>query len=350
MSDDLDPITPQAALDYYLDTRKYDLAEDTYASHRYRLDSFVRWLASEDHSDGEITNMNDVDLRTVHAYRVFKREENWPDEPPCNGPSMQGQVSTLRVFFGHLADIKAVRSDFKERIRLPKLQEGEDVDERTLDAERANAILDHLHRWEYATPHHVAFLLIWRTCCRVGGLRSLDVSDFDRDDRALSFRHRPDEGTPLKNKNGSERDVALKRHVAEVLEEYIDGPHHHSVTDEYGRRPLITTKQGRATTSTLRNWMYRWTQPCRIGEACPDGRDHDECEARRHDRLSHCPFVFSPHPIRAGSITAHRDAGTPREVVSDRGDVSEKILEKHYDQASKRQRVRRRRDFIPEDL
>jgi len=66
--------------------------------------------------------------------------------------------------------------------------------------------------------------------------------------------------------------------------------------------------------------------------------------------LSECPESLSSHPIRAGSITAHREAGTPREVVSDRGDVSEQILEKHYDQASERQRMRRRRDFIPDNL
>ncbi len=44
MSDDLDPITPEAALDYYLDSRRYDLANDTLVHAQYRLESFVRWL------------------------------------------------------------------------------------------------------------------------------------------------------------------------------------------------------------------------------------------------------------------------------------------------------------------
>ncbi|MDS0279362.1 site-specific integrase [Halomicroarcula sp. S1AR25-4] len=350
MSDDLDPITPEAALDYYLDARQYDLADATLSGHKYRLKSFVRWLTSEDYGDGEIVNMNDVDLRAIHAYRVFKREENFPEEDPCNAVSMQGQVSTLRVFFQHLADIKGVPSDFHERIRLPKLQEGEDVDERVLDAERANAILDHLRSWEYATPHHIAFLIFWRTSCRTGGLRALDVEDFDPDEGALAFRHRPKEGTPLKNNMGGERDVSLKPHVAGVIEDYISGPHRDDVTDEYGRNPLITTREGRASAGTIRNWMYFWTQPCRLGEKCPEGRDPDECEATDLHELSKCPVAFSPHPIRSGSITAHRDAGTPRTVVSGRGDVSEKTLEKHYDRASKRERMRRRRDHIPDDI
>lgn len=350
MTEDLDPITPEAALDYYLDSRRYDLSSDTLSSHEYRLQSFVDWLISEDHGEGQIVNMNDVDLRTVHAYRVFKREVNWPDDEPCNAVTMQGQVSTLRVFFEHLSDIRAVPSELHERIRLPKVNDGEDVDERLLEAERANAILDYLYSWEYATAPHVALLLFWRTSSRLGGLRALDLSDFDRDDGALSFRHRPETDTPLKNNTRGERDVSLKPHIVEILEDYIEGPNRHDVTDEYGRAPLITTAQGRPARTTYRNWCYRWTQPYAIGEKCPDERDPDECDATYHDHLSECPFSLSPHPIRAGSITAHRDAGTPREVVSDRGDVSEKILEKHYDQASKRQRMRRRRDFIPDNL
>lgn len=350
MSDDLDPITPEAALDYYLDARRYDLADSTYSTHEYRISSFVQWLTSSDYGTGAVMNMNDVDLRTLHAYRVFKREENWPDDDPCNAVTMQGQVSTLRVFFEHLVDIKAVPSEFHERVRLPKIQEGEDVDERKLSAERAHVILDHLHEWEYAQPYHIVLLVFWRTSCRLGDLRALDLRDFDRDEQALSFRHRPGSETPLKNKKRGERDASLKPHIARILEDYIDGPHRESVQDEYGRVPLITTQYGRPSQTTYRNWIYAWTRPCVIGEQCPDNREPEECEATDHDKMSKCPWSHSPHPVRAGSITAHRDAGTPREVLSDRGDVSEKILEKHYDQASKRQRMRRRRDFLPEDL
>ena len=350
MNDDLDPITPEAALDYYLETRRYDLADETMSSHRYRLESFVEWLVSEDHGDGEVTNLNEIDLRTIHAYRVFKREENWEDQEPCNAVSMQGQVSTIRVFLEHLVGIDAVSENLHERIKLPKVRDGDGVDERLLEAERATAILDYMTKWEYATANHVAFIIFWRTSCRLGDLRGLDVKDFDADEGALSFRHRPSTGTPLKNKKRGERDASLKPHVVEVIEDYLESPNRHDVTDEHGRYPLVTTKSGRPVTGTLRNWMYRMTQPCRTGEECPEGFDPNECEYRNFDQLAGCPDSLSPHPVRAGSITAHRDAGTPREVVSDRGDVSEKILEEHYDQASERQRMRRRREFIPDNL
>lgn len=350
MSEDLDPITPEGALDYYLDARQYDLADDTYSTHEYRLESFVRWLQSPDHGDGEILNMNEVDLRTIHAFRVFKREENFEDIEPCNAVTMQGQVSTLRKFLEYVAEIDAVPGDLAEKVRLPKFHPGEDVDEETLEAERANAILEHLHLWEYATPQHVAFLLIWRTSARLGGVRSLDVEDVDLDDGALCFRHRPGKGTPLKNNVSSERDVSINHSVEQVLEDYLESPHLHDVTDEYDRRPLLTTRQGRPDTSTIRDWIYRWTQPCQIGEGCPGDREPEACDATESNQVHACPYNVSPHPVRSGSITALRDAGTSRLVVSDRGDVSEKILEKHYDRASKRQRMHRRRDQIPDQI
>lgn len=65
----LDPIMPGAALNYYLDERRYDLRETTLRTSKARIKSFVNWL-----EDQEIHNMNDVDLQVVHTYRVYKRE------------------------------------------------------------------------------------------------------------------------------------------------------------------------------------------------------------------------------------------------------------------------------------
>lgn len=52
---------------------------------------------------------------------------------------------------------------------------------------------------------------------RLGGLRTLDVGDFDEGRPAIEVRHRPETGTPLKRKSKSERDVLITPEVAEVL-------------------------------------------------------------------------------------------------------------------------------------
>ncbi|WP_205596752.1 tyrosine-type recombinase/integrase [Halostella salina] len=344
VTDDLEPITPEAALEYYLDDRRYDLADSTYRSHEARLRSFIEWL-----EDQGIHNMNDVDLRTLHSYRVYKREDNGEDDP-CNAVTMQGQMSTIRKFMERCVDLHAVPESLPDRIRLPTVRAEDQSDDTKLEPEQAQATLDFLRQYRYASKVHVTLLLMWRTAARRGGIRALDVGDFDADENALCFRHRPEEGTPLKNGPSGERDVAIHEHTAAVLADYIQSPNRDQVTDEHGRRPLITTTHGRPSLSTIQNWVYRITRPCVIGDPCPHDRDPETCKAMDNDFASTCPSSLSPHPVRTGSITAHRDKGTPRQVVSDRGDVSEEILEKHYDKASKRQRMRRRQEHIPEDL
>lgn len=340
----LDPITPDAALQYYSDSRRYDLRDTTVRTHKARIKSFIDWL-----EDQNIQNINDVDLQVIHNYRVYKREDNG-DESVCNSVTMQGQVSTVRRFLDTLVDINAVREEVPERIRLPNVNASEESRDTMLDQGRAKAILEYLHDFKYASSEHVTLLLMWRTAARRGGIRALDLQDFDHEDRALCFRHRPDQGTPLKNGERGERDVSLAPHVSHVLEDYTSSPNRHDVKDDYGRSPLITTKFGRPSVGTFQNWVYRDTRPCVIGEPCPHEKDPDTCEYMPFDQASGCPFSVSPHAVRKGAITALRDAGAPREVVSDRGDVSEKILEKHYDKASKRQRMRRRKDYLPEDF
>ena len=343
MTDDLDPITPDAALDYYVNARKYDLRESTMRSHTSRLQSFTDWL-----KDQGITNMNEVDIQTIHAYRVYKREDNGDDDP-CNDVTMQGQVSTIRRFLDHLVDIDAVPEKVPNRIRLPNVS-GDGSDDTQLESGRANAIIDFLREFHYASSEHVTMLLLWRTAARRGGVRALDLEDFDADERVLCFRHRPETDTPLKNGEAGERDVALSNPVAAVIDDYVSSPNRPNVTDDNDRKPLLTTQYGRPSLTTIQSWVYRYTRPCVIGEPCPHDYDPNTCEYMPHDSAHGCPSSVSPHAVRTGSITAHRDAGTPRDVVSDRGDVSEKVLEKHYDKASKRQRMRRRRDHLPEDF
>jgi hypothetical protein len=71
-----------------------------------------------------------------------------------------------------------------------------------------------------------------------------------------------------------------------------------------------------------------------------------ECEATANDQASKCPSSVSPHAIRRGSITAYRNANVPKDVASDRMDVSGEVLDKHYDMATPDEKRKRRSEFL----
>lgn len=332
----LDSIAPEAAVDLYLDQRRDEVSAETLQSHRYRLEQFVDWCEQEG-----LTNMNDVSGRDLHAYRVHRREEG--DLKPV---SLQGQLSTLRVFLGFCASIDAVPEGLRSKVMLPTVSGSEEVSETNLDPSRAEATLDYLNRYLYASREHVITLLLWRTGMRSGAVRALDLDNCElADDPAVELVHRPEKDTPLKNAESGERWVALSVHVAQVVEDYIAGPRV-DVIDDYGREPLLTTTHGRVSRSTVRDTVYRVTRPCWYGEPCPHNRDPEECEATGFDGASKCPSSRSPHDVRSGAITAHLLDNVPVEIVSDRMDVSQGVLDRHYDRRTKREKMEQRRNHL----
>jgi len=78
--------------------------------------------------------------------------------------------------------------------------------------------------------------------------------------RILRFSHRPETGTPLKNGTGGERLVAISPGLAVLLEDYIENTRPNQ-TDDAGREPLLTSRQGRLSVSSMRRYVYNITAP-----------------------------------------------------------------------------------------
>lgn len=329
---DLDRIRPRTVLDLYLAEREDDLAERTRRSHRYVIERFIEWCERND-----VTAVADLDGRDLHEFRMDRRSD-------VNGNTLRSQLGTLRQFIRFAESIEAAPVGLAERIRLPEV-ERQSRDTR-LQEEVAEIVLDHLRKFQYASRDHALIRLLWVTAVRVGTARSFDVSDFDDDERTLAVRHRPETGTPLKNGERAERLLALDSRTTETLRDYIE--HTRSeITDEHGRHPLFATERGRAGASTLRRAVYRWTRPCQRNEGCPHDRDPDECESKRTvQKASECPSTRSPHEVRRGAISLLLTEQTPVRALSDRADVSEDVLDEHYDARSEKERTETRREFF----
>jgi len=332
MSDGLEPTTPAEAVEWYLAERDPELSEKSLQNQQYRLSQFITFC--EEH---EVDNLNALTGRDLHRFRVWRSED-------IKTVTLQGELQTLRVFLEFCAAIDAVEPGMRERVQLPEIEPEDEARDEHLAANRAEAILEHLERFAYASRDHIVVAILWHTGIRLGSLRAFDVGDFDPDAQCLDLRHRPDTGTPLKNKAAAERSIAVGPHYCEVLQDYLEH-NRERVTDDHGRRPLITSTKGRLSEGAIRETIYRATQPCEIDD-CPHDRTPEPCEAREHGKGARCPSSRSPHGIRRGSITDHLRNGTPQEVVSDRANVSKDVLEQHYDERTEREKMQIRRDFI----
>lgn len=330
-----DGTSAREALDLYLDTRRTDVSEQTLKAHRYRLGHFVRWA-----DERNITDMANVDGKDLHEYRLWRREDG-----NLNTVSLHTQLSTLRVFLKFCERIEVVEDGLYDKLVVPSLTDGEDQRDTILAPDHATDALTYLRQYEYASADHVLLLLLWRTGMRVGAVHSLDVDDYDREKARLHVAHRPQGGTTLKMGQDGERIVSLSSQVTVVLNDYLDHTRD-QVTDEHGREPFIVFSNTRTAKSTLRQHVHRCTEPCVWSNECPHDRDIESCDAVGYGPVVDCPSSRPPHDVRRGAITHMLTEDVPKQVVSDRANVNEEVLEKHYDIRSEETKAEQRRQYL----
>jgi len=315
----------------YLEARHADGdSESTIQSHGYRLGAFVEWC-----DENGIGNMNDVTGRDLHEFKVHRR-----DEDGLKPITLQGQLSTLRVFLDFCASVEGVPSDLSDKIILPTMSRDQETSEVTIERDRAEEVREYLKTYEYASREHAIFELMWHVGLRLGGIRSIDLDEVFLDEGYIELYHRPDDDTPLKNGYDGERPVSVSNGVCQVLGDYIE-VNRVDNTDENGREPLFTTTHGRVSRNTIRDVAYRVTRPCLFRD-CPHDREPESCEAM--EEPNKCPSSVSPHPVRRGSITHQMSSDATVHEVSERVNSSPKILKKHYDERAEYDKMEQRRD------
>lgn len=162
--------------------------------------------------------------------------------------TLHNEMDTLQAFIEYLERIEAVGDGLAEKVRVPDVPDDEKSRETKLDTERAIQLLQHYRNSDrYGSTYHALLEITWHTGARIGGIRALDLRNFDAGEQTLEFVHRPETDTPLKNKRNGERIVGIREAVTQAISTYIrwtrDDRH-----DEYGRQPLFSSLQGRPTT------------------------------------------------------------------------------------------------------
>lgn len=335
MSDNLQPLAPEEGVERFLDHREMRRSQSTVYNDRTRLKHFLEWCR-----EYGVDDLNDLTGRDLAAFVAWRRSD-------VKAITVQKQLGSIRQALRWWADIEAVEEGLAEKVHAPEIPDGSEAKDVHLKAGRAQDILDTLNRHYYANEHHALLALLWRSGMRRSAAHSIDVGDLQPDDHAVELRHRPDEGTQLKNDEDGERWVYLGPLWFQILDDHLDHPDRRDVTDDYGREPLFTTRYGRTSPGTLSDWVNRATHPCEYGP-CPHDRDPDGCPARGKEAItSQCPSARSPHAVRRGSITHHLNSKTPPPTVSERMDVSLEVLYKHYDARNHREKMNVRKDQLP---
>jgi hypothetical protein len=180
---------------------------------------------------------------------------------------------------------------------------------------------------------------------RGGAVRALDVRDFDAENASLTFRHRPESDTPLKKGVDTERTVALPQATVDAIQAYITAERF-DVYDDEGRRPLLTSQNGRPGTDTIRNWSYQATQPC-LYRDCPHGRQRASCEWTQASKASQCPSSRAPTAVKTGAITRMLNRGVDRDRIRYRAQTEQW---ENYDAASENERLEARDRGVVDEI
>lgn len=337
-SDELKPIAPQEAQALYWEERKEDAAYETLDTIRRGTSLFVDWCEVQ-----EITNMNTLSGRDLIRFKSWCKANS-----EKNKISLNGLLAVLRRFLVFCVKIDAVDPAIPDKVPISDVSDDEEVCYEKPPDEQVTRVTRYLQRYEPASRRHVEYAIMKEIGNRVGALRGIDVKDFDLEERKIVFKHRPYKendavkGTPLKNGSDGHRSVNISCELADLIEGYLENPDRPDVTDEFGRTPLLTTKNGRPSTKTIRQDLYKLTRPCEYADHCPHDRDINSCEAAKNNHASKCPSSHSPHPLRRWSIEHQIDRGVPKEELVDRVDVSVPVLNQHYDHRSEERKRKKR--------
>jgi len=331
-------ISPADAVEQYIQSR-HDALASTQDNHRYRLDHFLVW--ADEHG---VSQMSELDGFDLERYKNWRMSEESPSD--CNLVTLEQHLHTLRVFIRWCESADIVTEGLSDKVLIPNVSSSEKSRDKAISHERARNIIDYLSTYHFASTMHLSFHISYHVGCRRSGLHSLDVQDWHSDERFLSFRNRPEEGTRLKLGDEGERNVTVSDDtLAQALDAYIE-ERRPDVTDEHGREPLLASNQGRLHYQTINKHVYKVTRPCFIGADCPHDRDPDDCEATQYSGYSKCPSSVSSHPIRRSAITHHLSEDVPKEIVSERMSVSTDVLDLHYDARTKEEKRQNRERYL----
>lgn len=346
---DLEPMSPQVAVEWYLDDRREELSHASQRNIEQGLTTFLDWADEYD-----LNNMNDFTGRKARRFKTWRQNHD-----SINQVTLNSNLAILRRFIVFCESIEAVEEGTQHKVPTSIVSDDDDVRKDAPPDALVSEVREFVSTYRPCSREHVEIELIAEVGLRSGTLRAIDVDDFYPGEKAIKIRHRPEQtgekGTPLKNGNDSNRSINISTDLRDLIQAYLENPNRPEGTDKFGRRPLFTRTDangifGRIATGRIRDDYYKLTRPCELGIECPADRNPDDCDATKSRYAYKCPENTTPHPLRSWSIMAQLDHGVSKETLTNRVDVSVPVLEKHYDEREDERQRKVRLSKIAENL
>jgi site-specific recombinase XerC len=300
----------------------------------------IEYIREYFETEVDAKSTKDLTAAEVRGYNPWRKYDSLDREEPLADNTLKDDMYLYREFIQYLISNGYIPARMVGQVEIPSVdrQAGEGVDEKKVDPDLVQDILEYLRKYHYASLDHVTWELFASGGPRKSGCEGLDRTDYDKETGRISFVNRDGE---LKKDDKSERTYALPDIAVEAIEDYIDEQRPNEV-DEDGREPLLTAGSGRISKSNLQNIAYQWTRPCKVGRECPHDKDPEKCDAaQRKNWAFKCPSSRAPHHVRTGYITYHRNNGTSKDAIEARCDVSPRTQDIHYDLPDDEEQVAR---------
>lgn len=312
--------------------RRSNRSPATIAQYRRTLPSFIDFLDSRSVTQPSALVSDDIDDYFDHLMETYDSDS-----------TVLTYTKNVRAWLSFLAKRDKCDSNLVQLLDRKELGLSPTVRDETIPQREAACILRNLRRERRGTKHHSIMAYAWNAGPRIGGIHSNDIPDFDPTNHIIRFRHRPEEGTRLKNGSADddtpgdgERTITLSPETVDAICYYIEH-NRPAVIDDFKRHPLFATEHGRASRSTLRRWIYHATS-CRFNTI-----SDIPCDGSCNPDTDPCPRSYSPHAVRRGAIVAHLSGDLGLDKASERFNSNPQTLKKHYDPRSE---VRRMEDRL----
>jgi site-specific recombinase XerD len=292
-------MTPREAWHRYLDGRRTEITEETASTYHYRLKLFVEWC-----EENGIETVSELNGWTLDQYESARSGEG------IAATTLHNEMETIEKFVEYLERIEAVDDWLADRVNIPDVPADQKSRETKLETDRALELLRYYRSSERAgSRNHALLEVAWHTGARLGGIRALDLRDFDASEQTLEFVHRPETDTQLKNKHNGERIVGIRDGVAETLRRYI-GPTDGTSTTITGdsrcfRRCRVGRRRTRYAPGCTRRHFRAFTGPVltvTIPTTASSGAIPTRASARRRER----PITFGRARLRGIKTGAFR--------------------------------------------